>query len=61
MKDLQPLKAIATQLLTLSAELLRLISDDERERAALIDAVKKNGRKSDLLPKVKRGYAKTNK
>lgn len=41
MKDLEPFKAIASQMLTLSAELLRLIDEDESERAAVIEAVKK--------------------
>ena len=40
MKDLQPLKAVATQMLALSAELLRLITD-EGERAALLEEEKK--------------------
>ena len=40
MNDLQPLKAVATQMLALSAELLRLITD-EGERAALLEAAKK--------------------
>ncbi len=41
MKELEPFKAIALQMMTLSAELLRLIDEDESERAAVIEAVKK--------------------
>lgn len=41
MKDLQPFKAIATQLLTLSAELLRMLSNEETEYNALIEVAKK--------------------
>ncbi len=41
MKDLEHFKAIAAQMLTLSAELLRLISDDESERAAMVETAKK--------------------
>ena len=41
MKDLQHFKAIVAQMLTLSAELLRLISDDESEHAAIVEAAKK--------------------
>lgn len=41
MKDLEPFKAIAAQMLTLSAELLRLLSEEGSERAAVIEAAKK--------------------
>lgn len=41
MKDLQPLKPIAEQLLALSVELLRLVDTDEQERNALLESVKK--------------------
>ncbi len=41
MKDLKEVKAIAEQMLALSAELLRLVDMDETERARLIEDVKK--------------------
>lgn len=41
MKDLQPLKPIAEQLLALSAELLRVIDTDEQDYKRLIENVKK--------------------
>lgn len=41
MKDLQPIKEIAQQVLTLSAELLRLVDMDERERRSFMEQVKK--------------------
>ena len=41
MRDSEHFKAIAAQMITLSAELLRLIDNDESERAAVIEAVKK--------------------
>ena len=41
MKDLEHFKAIASQMLTLSAELLRLLSEEGSERAAMIEAAKK--------------------
>lgn len=41
MVDLTHFKEIAAQMLTLSAELLRLVDTDENERAALIDRAKK--------------------
>lgn len=41
MIDLSRFKEIAAQMLTLSAELLRLVDTDENERAALIDRAKK--------------------
>lgn len=41
MKDLQEVKAIAGQILTLAAELLRLVDMDEAERRALIENAKK--------------------
>ena len=41
MKDLQQVKAIAAQMLTLSAELLRLVDLDESERRALLESAKK--------------------
>ena len=41
MKDSEHLKAVAAQMLTLSAELLRLISDDESD-AATNETVKKS-------------------
>lgn len=41
MKDLQGIKQIAAQILSLSAELLRLIDTDEQERHALIENAKK--------------------
>lgn len=41
MKDLQPLKPIAEQLLALSAELLRVIDTDEQGYKRLIENVKK--------------------
>lgn len=44
MKDLQEVKAIAQQMLTLSAELLRLVDMDESERRALIENAKKTPR-----------------
>lgn len=44
MKDLQHFKAIAAQMLALSAELLRLIDSDESEHAAIIEAAKKTPR-----------------
>lgn len=41
MKDLQPLKPIAEQLLALSVELLKIIDTDEQEYRRLIESVKK--------------------
>lgn len=41
MKDLQQIKAIAEQMFSLSADLLRLIDMDEQARRALIEEVKK--------------------
>lgn len=41
MNENQPAKAIAAQILALSAELLRLIVSDESEHAAIIEAAKK--------------------
>lgn len=42
MKELlQHVKEIAEQMLTLSAELLRLVDADERERALVLEEVKK--------------------
>lgn len=41
MKDLQPIKLIAEQLLALSAELLTVIDTDEQEYKRLIENVKK--------------------
>ena len=41
MKDLQEVKEIAGQILTLSAELLRLVDMDESERRAFIESAKK--------------------
>lgn len=41
MKDLQPLKPIAEQLLALSTELLRVIDTDEQDYKRLIENVKK--------------------
>lgn len=44
MKDLQPLKPIAEQLLALSVELLRVIDTDEQDYKRLIESVKKTGK-----------------
>lgn len=41
MKDLQQIKAIAEQMFSLSAELLRLVDIDEVARVRLIEDVKK--------------------
>ncbi len=41
MRDLQPLKPVAEQLLALSVELLRIIDTDEQEYKRLIENVKK--------------------
>lgn len=41
MKDLKEVKAIAEQMLTLAAELLRLVDMDESARRKLIEDVKK--------------------
>ena len=41
MKDLQPIQAIAREILALSAELLRLIDCDENERRLMIENAKK--------------------
>lgn len=41
MKDLQHVKAIAEQMFSLSAELLRLVDMDETERRLFLEEVKK--------------------
>lgn len=41
MKDLQHIKAIAEQMFSLSAELLRLVDMDETERRLFLEEVKK--------------------
>lgn len=41
MKDLTHVKEIAQQMLTLSAELFRLVDLDEQERRSFIEEVKK--------------------
>lgn len=41
MKDLQPLKPVAEQLLALSVELLRIIDTDEQDYKRLLENVKK--------------------
>lgn len=41
MKDLTRVKEIAQQMLTLSAELLRLVDMDEQERRSFIEEAKK--------------------
>ena len=44
MKDLQPLKPIAEQMLSLSVELLKVIDTDEQEYKRLIESLKKTPR-----------------